>query len=67
MHMGGGGTNASVGIIKLVGAAARDEMTWTKSFDACEAVELEAVTNGEAILSGEKEGIERGSGCETLR
>ena len=67
MHIGGGGTNESVGMIRLVGAAARDEMTCTKSFDTCDAVELEAVTNGEAILSGEKVAAWCGSECEILR
>ena len=64
MHIGGGGTNESVGMIKLVGAAARDEMTCKSSFDEVEGVDEEAVTKGEAMDSGENVGILCGSDCE---
>jgi len=57
MHMGGGGTKESVGMIKLVGAAAREEMAGMRSLEAVDGVEEDAVTNGEAIDSGEKDGM----------
>lgn len=64
MHIGGGGTNASVGIVKQVGAADRDQdgrriLPLASAVvgierDTFEVTPLDAVTKGEAIESGDR-------------
>jgi len=55
MHIGGGGTKELVGMIRLVGAAVREEIIGNRTFDGVDEVENEAVTNDDAMDSGEKD------------